>query len=149
MDRRKRAERHQVDAAVAPAGTRTDEDGLRFGEEPRRTPPPGAQQRESYSVRAIEPILSAGTDDDLVETIARANAALPDTDPRKIRSDDVHMLRRLAGQASDFNANLVQHAAERRAIGERRGHVSPESANTAAWAGRLADALEAVVRHES
>lgn len=108
-----------------------------------------AEGRQSDVVRAVEPLLAGATDDDLVEIIARASAALPDTDPRKIRSDDVEMLRRLAAQARAFNATLVEHAAERRAVGERRGRVSPESADTAAWAGRLANALEAVVRHES
>ena len=54
----------------------------------------------------------------MVELIARANAAPPEDDERKIR-------RRLAG--------------------ERRGRVSPEARDTALWAERLAVALETVV----
>ena len=149
MQRTKRAERHRVDAAAAGAHTRAEEHAVRLGEQPGHTLPSGAQRRESDVVRAVEPILAAAADDDLVEIIARANAALPDTDPRKIRSDEVDMLRRLASQARALYASLVEHAAERRAVGERRGRVSPESANTATWAGRLADALDALVRHES
>jgi hypothetical protein len=144
-----RGERHQIDAAAAGAHTRGEEHGSRLGQQRAHTPPSGAQRRESDVLRAVEPILAAAADDDLVEIIARANAALPDTDRRKILGQEVDMLRRLASQARAFNANLVQHASERRAVGERRGHVSPESANTAAWAGRLADALEALIRYKS
>lgn len=103
--------------------------------------------RKSGAVVAADQFVGASADD-LVEIIARANAALPDTDSRKIRSEEVAMLRRLASQASAFNARLVEHATERRAVGERRRPVSPESANTATWAARLADALEALVRYE-
>ena len=144
-----RGERHQIDAAAAGAHTRGEEHGSRLGQQRAHTLPSGAQRRESDVLRAVEPILAAAADDDLVEIIARANAALPDTDRRKILGHEVDMLRRLASQARAFNANLVQHASERRAVGERRGHVSTESANTAAWAGRLADALEALIRYES
>ena len=83
--------------------------------------------------------------DELVGLIARANAALPDTDPRKIRPDEVAMLRRLAGQARTLDSSMLAHAAERRLAGERRGRVSPEASNTANWAARLAVALEAIV----
>jgi hypothetical protein len=52
------------------------------------------------------------------------------------------MLRRLAVQARTLNSSLLDHAAERRLVGERRGRVSPEASNTAHWAERLAAALE-------
>ena len=106
-------------------------------------------KKQADAVRAVRRILADAAPDELVEIRALANAALPDTDPRKIRGGEVDMLRRLASQAQDLNTNLVEHASERRALGERRQPVSPESANTAAWAGRLADTLEALVRDES
>jgi len=105
-------------------------------------------RHESALVRTVASMLASGTADELVEIIRRANGALPDPDPRKFRRHEVDMLRRLAGQAHEFNANLVEHAAERRAVGERRRPVSPESANTAAWAAHLADALETLIRDE-
>ena len=83
--------------------------------------------------------------DQLVSMMALSNAALPDDDPRKIRPDDVRMLRRLAGQARTFSTSLIEHAAERRSVGEPRGRVSPEAGITARWAERLAGALEAVL----
>ncbi len=82
--------------------------------------------------------------------MARANAALPDTDPRKIRPEDVAKLQRLSEQASDMNFSMVAHAEERRRVGERRDRVSLEAGDTAQWAARLAAALEAMldsVRH--
>lgn len=82
---------------------------------------------------------------ELLAVIARANAALPDTDPRKIRPEDVAMLQRLSEQASDVNDTMVEHAAERRKAGERRGRVSPEAGKTAQWAARLAAALESML----
>lgn len=82
---------------------------------------------------------------ELLRVIARANAALPETDPRKIRPEDVAMLQRLSEQASGVNLRMVEHASERRGIGERRGRVSPEAGNTAKWAARLAAALEAML----
>ena len=81
----------------------------------------------------------------MTELIARANAALPDDDERKIHRDDVRMLRRLAGQARTLANSLLEHAAERRSVGERRGRASPESGSTARWAERLAGALEGVI----
>jgi hypothetical protein len=101
----------------------------------------GAAQRSG----AIPDRLDGADPDELVGLIARANAALPDTDPRKIRPDEVAMLRRLAGQARTVDSSMVAHAAERRLAAERRGRVSPEASNTAKWAARLAVALEAIV----
>lgn len=83
--------------------------------------------------------------DQLVELMALSNAALPDEDFRKIRPDDVRMLRRLAGQARSLNTSLTDHAAERRSLGERRGRISPEAGDTARWAERLVGALEATL----
>jgi len=87
-------------------------------------------------------LLASADADQLAALITQANAALPDDDDRKIRRDDVRLLRRLAGQARSFSASLLEHAAERRLVGERRGRVSPESGDTARWAERLAKALE-------
>jgi len=101
--------------------------------------------------RALAPVRpdAARLDDpdpaELLAVIARANAALPDTDPRKIRPEDVAMLQRLSEQASDINDTMVEHAAERRKVGERRGRVSPEAGNTAQWAARLAAALASML----
>ena|SRR5690242_16307065 len=139
MQRKRRAERQVVDAP--PAAKRA-----RRVEQPRQTLPSRTRRHRADVLRAVSPILAAAAPDDLVAIMARANASLPHTDGRKIRGVEVAMLRRLAGQARAFSANLIQHAAERRALGDARGPVSPESANTAAWAGRLADALEPLVR---
>lgn len=95
--------------------------------------------------RAVDALLASANADQLAELVARANNALPDDDQRKIRGEDVHMLRRLAGQARTFSSSLIDHAAERRLVGERRGRVSPESGDTADWAERLATALETAV----
>jgi hypothetical protein len=83
--------------------------------------------------------------DQLVAAMALSNAALPDEDSRKIRADDVRMLRRLAGQARNLTTTMTQHAAERRSLGERRGRISPEAGDTARWAERLVNALEATL----
>jgi len=96
-------------------------------------PDPGADRRDSADPN------------ELLRVIARANAALPETDPRKIRPEDVAMLQRLSEQASGVNLRMVEHASERRRIGERRGRVSPEAGNTAKWAARLAAALESMI----
>ena len=90
-------------------------------------------------------LLASADADQLAELIARANAALPDDDERKICRDDVLMLRRLAGQARTFSNSLLEHAVERRSAGDHRVSVSPEAGNTARWAERLASALETVV----
>jgi len=89
--------------------------------------------------------ISTADADQLVELMALSNAALPDEDPRKIRAEDVRMLRRLAGQARNLSTSLIAHRAERRAVGERRGHISPEAGDTARWAERLVGALEATL----
>ncbi len=96
------------------------------------------------AARGLRALLASATADQLAELIAEANNALPEDDARKIRQDDVRMLRRLAGQARIFGQSLLNHAAERRLVGERRGRVSPEAENTAHWADRLAGALETV-----
>ena len=96
------------------------------------------------AARGLHALLASATPDQLAELIAEANSALPDDDARKIRQDDVRMLRRLAGQARAFGQSLLDHAAERRQVGERRGRVSPEADDTAQWAERLAGALETV-----
>lgn len=75
---------------------------------------------------AIAARLDNADPDELVRLIARANAALPDMDPRKIRPHEVAMLRRLAGQARPIESSMV-------------------ASNTATWAARLAVALEAIV----
>ncbi|HEY6830288.1 MAG TPA: hypothetical protein VI259_25720 [Gemmatimonadaceae bacterium] len=90
-------------------------------------------------------LLASADADQLSELRTRANAALPDDDQRKIHGDDVRMLRRLAGQARTFSSSLLEHAAERRLAGERRGRVSPEAGDTARWAERLSVALEALM----
>jgi hypothetical protein len=89
--------------------------------------------------------ISTADADQLVELMALSNAALPDEDPRKIRAEDVRMLRRLAGQARNLSTSLIAHRAERRAMGERRGRISPEAGDTARWAERLVGALEATL----
>jgi hypothetical protein len=86
---------------------------------------------------------------ELLRVIARANAALPDTDPRKIRPDDVAMLQRLSEQEMGVSLRMVEHASDRRGVGERRGRVSPEAGNTAEWAARLAAALESMIETPS
>jgi hypothetical protein len=146
MQRKRRAERQLIDATPAANRARARDGAVRRVEQPRQTLSSGTRGHRADVLRAVGPILAAAAPDDLVEIIARANASLPDTDLRKIRGVEVAMLRRLAGQARAFSANLIQHAAERRALGDARGPVSPESANTAAWAGRLADALEPLIR---
>lgn len=98
----------------------------------------------SHFAVQLNALLASADADQMVEMIARTNQALPDADQRKIRVDDVRMLRRLAGQARTFSESLIDHANERRLVGERRGTVSPESGNTADWAERLATALEMV-----
>lgn len=103
-----------------------------------------AQRRPSLANEVSAWIRTADADQ-LVEARALSNAALPDEDFRKIRLDDVRMLRRLAGQARSLNTSLTDHAAERRSLGERRGRISPEAGNTAHWAERLAGALEATL----
>jgi hypothetical protein len=90
-------------------------------------------------------LLDSADADQMVELIARTNAALPDADPRKIHGADVRMLRRLAGQARTLHSSLVHHAAERRLVGEPHRRVSPEARDTALWAERLATALERMV----
>ena len=92
----------------------------------------------------LNALLASASADQLADLIAQANRALPDDDARKIREDDVRLLRRLASQARTFNRSLLEHAAERRLAGERRGRVSPEAGKTAQWAERLAVALETV-----
>lgn len=87
-------------------------------------------------------LLASANADQMVELIARTNDALGQDDQRKVRRDDVRMLRRLAEQARAFSKSLIDHNAERRLVGERRGPVSPEARNTAVWAERLALALE-------
>jgi hypothetical protein len=94
--------------------------------------------------KGMHALLASADADQLTELIARANAALPDDDERKIHRDDVHMLRRLAGQPRTLSNSLLEHATERRSMGQRRGRVSPESGDTARWAERLAIALQAL-----
>ena len=108
-------------------------------------PPDDAAAPQPDFAKRMHALLASADADQLAELIARANAALPDDDERKIHRDDVRMLRRLAGQAREFSNSLLYHAAERRSLGERRVRVSPESGNTARWAERLAGALEGVV----
>ena len=140
------ARRPGTSSQSAAADARADDDGMRLAEQPRQTQRGRSRPYESDVVRSIEPILASADPDDLVEIAARANAALPDTDPRKIRGDEVKMLKRLAGQARALNSTLIEHAEEHRAVGERSRQVSPEAATTAAWADRLLHALEAMVR---
>jgi hypothetical protein len=81
----------------------------------------------------------------LTEVIALAYARLKPDDARKVRPPDVALLRQLAGQAHDFDSSLIEHADQRRRVGERRSPISPEAAHTAEWANRLADALDSLV----
>jgi len=106
---------------------------------------PDADSTTSDFAGEMRSLLASADVDQLSELRTRANAALPDDDPRKIHADDVRMLRRLAGQARTFSTSLLEHAAERRLAGERRGRVSPEAGNTARWAERLSAALEALM----
>ncbi len=119
----------------------------------RMTPRSTRQMREAapdapgtprLSARDLNGLLASASANQLADLIAHANRALPDDDDRKIREDDVRMLRRLASQARTCNRSLLDHAAERRLAGERRGRVSPEADKTAQWAERLATALETV-----
>jgi hypothetical protein len=84
-------------------------------------------------MEALDRLLASADADQLAEFIARANAALPVEDARRIRAEDVHMLKRLVAQADTLNHSMIAHAAERRWAGERRGRVSPEAGNTAEW----------------
>ena len=110
----------------------------------REAAPDNGAMPAPNAARGLHALLASATADQLAELIAEANSALPEDDTRKIRQDDVRMLRRLAGQARAFGQSLLDHAAERRLTGERRGRVSPEADNTAHWADRLAGALETV-----
>lgn len=102
-------------------------------------------QRRPSLANEVSAWIRAADADQLVEARALSNAALPDEDFRKIRPDDVRMLRRLAGQARSLTASLTEHAAERRSVGERGGRISPEAGDTARWAERLVGALEAIL----
>jgi hypothetical protein len=102
-------------------------------------------QRQAELVSEVSAWANTADADQLVAVMALSNAALPDEDSRKIRTDDVRMLRRLAGQARSLSTSLIEHAAGRRSVGERPARVSPEAGDTARWAERLAGALEAVL----
>ena len=108
----------------------------------REAAPDNGGMPAQNAARELHALLASATADQLAELIAEANSALPEDDARKIRRDDVRMLRRLAGQARSLGQSLLDHAAERRQVGERRRRVSPEAGDTAQWAGRLAGALE-------
>ena len=104
-----------------------------------------AQQQAAELATEVSAWANTADADQLVNMMVLSNAALPDEDPRKIRAEDVRMLRRLAGQARTFSTALIEHAAERQSVGERRDRVSPESGDTARWAERLAGALDSVL----
>jgi hypothetical protein len=99
----------------------------------------GDQQR---TLRRMIDMLDANG---LALVIALAYARLGRGDRRHVQRADVELLRRLARQAHDLDASLIEHRDERRRVGERRGAISPEAANTAGWANRLADALDALL----
>jgi hypothetical protein len=124
---------------------RADDDGMAsmaFAEPAIRSVP--ARERDALqAVRAVVENLSPGA---LGALISLANARLPDGDPRKIRLAEVRSLRRLASQAHELDASLIGHAEDRRRVGEQRGDVAPEAANTALWTDRLIRALEGIVR---
>jgi hypothetical protein len=101
---------------------------------------------ERDSLGAIRAIVETLSPDSLAALLSLANGRLDDGDPRKIRVADVRSLRRLALQAHAFDATLLEHAEDRRLLGEKRDDVSPEAADTARWAERLIRALEGMVR---
>lgn len=105
----------------------------------------GTSSAGNGQLRELRRAIATLDADGLAEVIALAYARLEQDDPRTVRKSDIALLRRLARQAHDFDSSLIEHAAQRRRVGERRGMVAPEAAHTAEWANRLADALDSLV----
>ena len=144
-----------VDGASSTADTaRADNDGM-------ASPATAERGRAAPTGTTRSPVASAGAEQDqqralrrmidgldangLAMVISLAYAHLDRADPRNVQRADVELLRRLARQAHDFDASLIEHDDERRRAGERRGAISPEAATTAGWANRLAYALDALL----
>ena len=124
---------------------RADDDGMAgsIATEPAiRSVPP----QEQDSLRAIRGMVEQLSPAGLGALIALANGRLDDRDPNKIRLAEVKSLRRLASQAHALDSSMIDHALERRTLGDKRGDISPEAANTALWSDRLIRALEGIVR---
>jgi len=101
---------------------------------------------EQDTLRAIRDIVETLSPASLGALLALANGKLDDRDPRKVRMAEVKSLRRLAGQAHALDNTMIEHAVDRRVLGEKRDDISPEAANTALWTDRLILALEGMVR---
>jgi hypothetical protein len=101
---------------------------------------------EQDTLRAIRDIVETLSPASLGALIALANGKLDDRDPRKVRMAEVKSLRRLAAQAHALDSTMIEHAVDRRTLGEKRDDISPEAANTALWTDRLILALEGIVR---
>jgi hypothetical protein len=101
---------------------------------------------EQDTLRAIRDIVETLSPASLGALIALANGKLDDRDPRKVRLAEVKSLRRLASQAHALDSTMIEHAVDRRSLGEKRDDISPEAANTALWTDRLVLALEGIVR---
>jgi hypothetical protein len=101
---------------------------------------------EQDALRAIRDIVETLSPASLGALIALANGKLDDRDPRKIRLAEVKSLRRLASQAHALDSTMIEHAVDRRSLGEKRDDISPEAANTARWTDRLVLALEGIIR---
>jgi len=131
-----------VDRASTTADTaRADDDGMASDATRVRS----ATEAESDQRSRLRHIIDSLGANDLALVIALAYARLRGDDRINVQRADVELLRRLARQAHDFDSRLIEHADERRRVGERRGAISPEAANTAEWANRLADALDALL----
>jgi hypothetical protein len=94
---------------------------------------------------AIAARIDGADPDELVALIARANAALPDSDSRKIRPSEVALLRHLADKAQIVDSSIVGPATPRQSAGAPDRPASPEAGKTARWTARLLVALEAIV----
>jgi hypothetical protein len=101
---------------------------------------------EQDTLRAIRDIVETLSPASLGALIALANGKLDDRDPHKVRMAEVKSLRRLAAQAHALDNTMIEHAVDRRVLGEEREEISPEAANTALWTDRLILALEGIVR---
>lgn len=139
-----------IDRASNLADTaRADDDGMRSSSASETSLGRVAHEQTNDQMPELRRTIAALDADSLVEMIGLAYARLEHDDARKIRRPDIELLRRLAHQAHDFDSSLMEHADQRRRVGEPRGKVSPEAAHTAEWANRLADALDPLVSGEA
>ena len=136
-----------IDRASNAADTaRADDDGMHAPSASGTSRDRVAQEQTANDqLRDVRRAIAVLDADSLVEVIGLAYGRLGHDDPRRVRCADVELLRRLAQQAHAFDSSLIEHADQRRRVGERRGKVSPEAAHTAEWANRLADALDSLV----